>query len=242
MTHKPALFASLVLAAVALSGGTVHGQMVIDPSRTIFISGNGLVDGKAYALRQFIIQCRDSHNEDLTNSPGPVNWDIRATRLDGPGEVLITDIVDLNNGTGRVICSYRISVPGIYALSAKANGTPIDEYFQGLPQPIFTIYGPDAVVSTVTGSAITGGKLGLTHTATVDLKYSNGDDFTTGGAPVTAEVWHRGKSYPVSVTDNGDGTFSVVYTPTTEGVYKVYIELAGEQIDDGPWNVQFKKK
>lgn len=52
-----------------------------------------------------------------------------------------------------------------------------------------------------------------------------------GEAPLAVAVnGPKGLAEPVEVTDNGDGTHSVSYTPSMEGPYSVSIKYADEDI------------
>lgn len=52
-----------------------------------------------------------------------------------------------------------------------------------------------------------------------------------GVAPLSAAVsGPKGISEPVEVTDNGDGTHTVSYTPSVEGPYSVAVKYADEDV------------
>jgi filamin len=48
----------------------------------------------------------------------------------------------------------------------------------------------------------------------------------------------KGQPVPVEVDDNGDGTYSVGYTPTAPGPLKVSVMYAGKLIPQSPIAVQ----
>ena len=41
---------------------------------------------------------------------------------------------------------------------------------------------------------------------------------------------HSGVTEPVSVTDNGDGTHTVTYTPAKDGPYTVCVKYADQEV------------
>jgi len=48
--------------------------------------------------------------------------------------------------------------------------------------------------------------------------------------PIKSSVAFLGVVEPVNVIDNGDGTHTVVYTPTQEGPYMISVKYADEEI------------
>lgn len=53
-----------------------------------------------------------------------------------------------------------------------------------------------------------------------------------------AVVGDNGQALPMEIEDNGDGTYSVGYTPTSVGPLKVSVLYAGQLIPQSPISVQ----
>ena len=60
----------------------------------------------------------------------------------------------------------------------------------------------------------------------------------TGGAEVTVTVSRKGNDQPVSVDDNGDGTYSASYLPLNTGTFSVKITVAGAEIPGSPFSLK----
>lgn len=71
---------------------------------------------------------------------------------------------------------------------------------------------------------------------TVEALSEDGSRMTTGGEPIVVTI--RGVSrVRARVTDNEDGTYSVVWKPTVSGHYNIMISVMGVSIDGCPFNV-----
>src|SRR5690606_41914978 len=132
-----------------------------------------------------------------------------------------------------------------------------------VPRPYTLAYTPttsgmDNVVIPLSGAAISGlhsfpavrssdlsagqstavvpnGTAGSVTTITVQAKDANGNNLTTGGATVAAAVSGANTATP-AVVDNGDGTYTLTYTPTTSGTDNVAITLNGNAISGSPYS------
>ena len=70
---------------------------------------------------------------------------------------------------------------------------------------------------------------------TVEALSEDGSRMTTGGEPIVVTI--RGVSrVRARVTDNEDGTYSVVWKPTVSGHYNIMISVLGVSIDGCPFN------
>ncbi|HET6578293.1 MAG TPA: ferritin-like domain-containing protein [Gemmatimonadales bacterium] len=98
--------------------------------------------------------------------------------------------------------------------------------------------GPGAVSaadSTATVPATVAG--GSAVTITVQAKDAGGRNLTSGGAAVAATVTGANSAGPISAVDNGDGTYTLTYTPANTGSDAVAITLNGTAISGSPFTV-----
>jgi hypothetical protein len=200
-----------------------------DPSKSVFIVavGTGLVGGHTNTIHTFPVQCKDTNNNDYTQSPGdPVTvWG--TSNLTGP-EILDFSFED--DDTGLIVFKYVAPTPGDYIITVKGNGINIvDSPRTNYP---VTIVGPTPSESTATGTGVTGGSgtVGTTVTFTVTAKDENGDPFGSGNDNFQVTVIRANKVIPCNFVGNGDGTYSGSYFVSKAGLYYVSITLDGINI------------
>ena len=65
---------------------------------------------------------------------------------------------------------------------------------------------------------------------------------TTGGADVTLQLLYQNRSVREGIfnqaVDNGDGTYTLQYTPKFFGVHTLYIRMFGEDVAGSPFTVR----
>jgi filamin len=80
----------------------------------------------------------------------------------------------------------------------------------------------------------------------IEARNHNGEMIPLGGFPFSSEVIDpQGKTLPVTLVDNGDGTVNASYTPERSGHHIVHVRLSGEDIGGAgnqegtksPWKV-----
>src|SRR5690606_32824819 len=102
-----------------------------------------------------------------------------------------------------------------------------------------SIVAGDATASTTTAN-VSDGTAGEVTTIVVTVKDIHDNPVGKGGANVKAEI--TGVN-PQSVTamDNGDGTYTITYTPVKSGIDEISITLDGEAISGSPYisNISF---
>jgi hypothetical protein len=101
---------------------------------------------------------------------------------------------------------------------------------------------PDSCIAS--GPGVTGGAAGTPLTVKVQARDDAGKKVLEGGAYV--QVLVRPSTAPLNaepiaadITDNGDGTYSGVYTVPTKGDYEIRVEVNGQEIGDSPFPVYF---
>lgn len=73
---------------------------------------------------------------------------------------------------------------------------------------------------------------------TITARDSKAQQLDHGGDKFTAHVIRQsdGVTFPVTVDDNDDGSYTAVYHPTTSGAHQVEILLRGKNISGAPYN------
>jgi len=72
----------------------------------------------------------------------------------------------------------------------------------------------------------------------VQTKNSKGNKLTTGGVYFDSEATKDGVSWPVTVVDNQDGTYTVTWLPDHPGVYELHVGLDGKKLKGSPFSVK----
>jgi adhesin/invasin len=135
----------------------------------------------------------------------------------------------VTNGSGVTTGTISSTVAGTKTISAVVDGVPIN------PTQVVTV-GPAAVNAAASTAAVpSGGSAGNPTTITVQGKDQFGNDVTTGGATVELTVSGSNTAGPITAIDNGDGTYTVSYTPTSSGPDQLDITLNGLPISGSPF-------
>lgn len=94
---------------------------------------------------------------------------------------------------------------------------------------------PELIVS-VTNVIVPGGRIGESTTITVTLQDQNGNPIS-GSADLLGFglSGSNGEVQLSGITDNGDGTYSVSYTPVVNGEDLISITLNGEEVEGSPF-------
>jgi len=74
-----------------------------------------------------------------------------------------------------------------------------------------------------------------TTVITVQARDQSGNKVLTGGNVVVVTVTGKNPTGPITATDNGDGTYTASYTPTTKGRDTIVITLDGSPISGSPF-------
>ncbi|XP_066452682.1 filamin-B isoform X11 [Eleutherodactylus coqui] len=146
--------------------------------------------------------------------------------VEGPSE---SKMSCKDNKDGSCSVEYIPYAPGEYDVNITYDG----EHIPGSPfkVPVKDVIDPSKV-------KVSGGGLGNAVRATVPQQFTV-DTSKAGIAPLSAVVTGpRGVVEPVDITDNGDGTHTVAYTPSVEGPYTVSVQYGDEEIPRSPFKVK----
>ncbi|TFJ96769.1 Filamin-C [Platysternon megacephalum] len=165
-------------------------------------------------------------------SPAPFTIDTKGAgtgglglTVEGPCEAKIEC---LDNGDGTCSVSYLPIEPGDYNINilfagAHVPGSP----FRAAVQPRFD---PSKVTCSGPGlERATAGQTGQFHV----------DCSRAGSAELTIEIISEGGAQAeVRVQDNGDGTYTIAYTPLCSGTYTITIKYGGQPVPHFPSTLQ----
>ncbi|XP_010777560.1 filamin-B-like [Notothenia coriiceps] len=143
--------------------------------------------------------------------------------VEGPSE---SKMSCKDNKDGSCSVEYVPYTPGLYDVNITYGG----EHIPGSP---FKVPVKDVVDSSkvkVSGPGVGSGvRANIPQSFTVDCRKA-------GVAPLAVAVSApKGLAEPVEVTDNGDGTHLVSYTPSVEGPYSVAVKYAEEEVPRSPF-------
>ncbi|XP_054641647.1 filamin-B [Dunckerocampus dactyliophorus] len=184
-----------------------------DPSR-VMATGPGLQNGLTDRPNAFDIITRGAGTGGL------------GIAVEGPSE---SKMACKDNKDGSCSVEYIPLTPGIYDINITYGG----EHIPGSPfkVPVQDIVDPHKV--KVSGPGVGQGvRAQIPQSFTVDCRKA-------GEAPLAVTVnAPRGVSEPVEVVHNRDGTHTVSYTPSVEGLYSVAVQYAEEDIPRSPFRVR----
>ncbi|KAM3914878.1 filamin-B isoform 2-T2 [Leptodactylus fuscus] len=171
--------------------------------------------------------------EALTNKPNAFSVITRGAGIgglgitvEGPSE---SKMSCKDNKDGSCSVEYIPYAPGDYDVNITYDG----EHIPGSPfkVPVKDVIDPSKV-------KVSGLGLGNAVRAKIPQQFTV-DASKAGIAPLgVAVTGPRGVVEPVEITDNGDGTHTVAYTPSVEGPYTVSVQYADEEIPRSPFKVK----
>ncbi|XP_041945914.1 filamin-B [Alosa sapidissima] len=134
-----------------------------------------------------------------------------------------------DNKDGSCNVEYTPYVPGLYDVNITYGG----KHIPGSP---FKVPVSDVVDSSkvkISGPGVGSGvRAKIPQTFIVDCSKA-------GVAPLSVAVTGpKGVAEPVEVTDNGDGTHTVAYTPSVEGQYSLAVKYADEEVPRSPFKMR----
>ncbi|XP_072296018.1 filamin-B isoform X2 [Eucyclogobius newberryi] len=189
---------------------------VVDPSK-LKVSGPGVGSGVRAAIPQcFTVDCRRAGEAEL------------AVSVKGPKGVT-EDVEVTQNPDGTHSVKYTPSVEGLYSVGVKYNQ-------QDAPRSPFKV----RVLPTHDASKVRVSGPGLTSgiPASFPVEFSI-DARDAGQGQLSVLVTDQdGRSKPASIHDNGDGTYSVSYTPDRTGRYTISVSYGGDAVPGSPHRVR----
>ncbi|XP_036419656.1 filamin-C isoform X7 [Colossoma macropomum] len=184
-----------------------------DPSR-VRAYGPGLEEGLVNKPNRFTVETRGAGTGGL------------GLAIEGPSEAKMSC---KDNKDGSCSVEYIPFTPGEYDVNITFGGLPIP----GSPfrVPVRELVDPSKVRCSGPGLG-NGVRAHVPQTFTVDCSKA-------GLAPLEVLLYGpTGATEPVSITDNGDGTHTVIYTPAKDGPYTVCVKYADQEVPRSPFKIK----
>ncbi|XP_070848282.1 filamin-C-like isoform X6 [Chaetodon trifascialis] len=184
-----------------------------DPSR-VRAYGPGLEEGLVNKPNRFTVETRGAGTGGL------------GLAIEGPSEAKMSC---KDNKDGSCSVEYIPFTPGEYDVNITFGGLPIP----GSPfrVPVRELVDPSKVRCSGPGLG-SGVRAHVPQTFTVDSSKA-------GVAPLEVQLYGpTGVAEPISITDNGDGTHTVNYTPVNDGPYTVCVKYADQEVPRSPFKIK----
>uniref|UniRef100_A0A9J8A9C4 Filamin C, gamma b (actin binding protein 280) n=1 Tax=Cyprinus carpio carpio TaxID=630221 RepID=A0A9J8A9C4_CYPCA len=184
-----------------------------DPSR-VRAYGPGLEEGLVNKPNRFTVETRGAGTGGL------------GLAIEGPSEAKMSC---KDNKDGSCSVEYIPFTPGEYDVNITFGGLPIP----GSPfrVPVRELVDPSKVKCSGPGLG-SGVRAHVPQTFTVDCSKA-------GIAPLEVLLYGpTGLTEQVNITDNGDGTHTVTYTPAKDGPYTVCVKYADQEVPRSPFKIK----
>jgi filamin len=192
------------------------------------VSGKGLEIVVAGETAEFVATAKDGFGNKLINGGNKLS-----VKVSGAADVPTTT-ADNNDGTYKA--TYVPTVVGDYHVAVDFDGNTIPRS----PFPVKVVpAAANAAHTEASGEGIKEATAGHAAPVKVQTKDQFGNKLNKGGDKITAALTPKagGEAVPVSVKDNGDGTYDLAYEPKEAGDYTLDIKLDGNNIKDAPFAV-----
>ncbi|KAM3832299.1 LOW QUALITY PROTEIN: filamin-C [Vipera latastei] len=191
---------------------------VFDPTK-VTASGPGLERGKVGEVATFTVDCSKAGDAELT---------IEIISDSGvKAEVLIQ-----NNSDGTYSITYIPSFPGTYTITIKYGGHHVPKF----PARVNVDPAVDTSNVKVFGPGVE--PRGVLREVTTEFTVDARSLTKTGGNHVKVRVINpSGAKTDTYITDNGDGTYRVQYTPFEDGVHLVEVTYDDVPVPKSPFRV-----
>ncbi|XP_036387133.1 filamin-B [Megalops cyprinoides] len=211
---------NILFEEVHIPGSPFHAdvQMPFDPSKVV-ASGPGLKRGKV-------------------GEPGVVNVDCARA---GPGQLAMEAVSDLgskaktevqDNKDGTYTVTYVPLTAGMYTLMLKYGGKPVPSF----PASVVVDPAVDTSKVKVYGPGVEG--TGVFREATTDFTVDARSLSKVGGNHIKAQVKNpSGATTDCQITDKGDGTYNIEYTPFENGIHNVEVLYDETPVPKSPFQV-----
>ncbi|XP_077308129.1 filamin-B isoform X3 [Lithobates pipiens] len=160
---------------------------------------------------------------DTKGAGGQGKLDVKLT---SPNRKVIPSVIDPVPGKEASTVKYIPKEEGVYNVDVNYDGHPVP----GSPYTVEATLPPDPTKVKAYGPGLKGGLVGKPAEFTIDTKGAG-----TGGLGLTVEGPCEAK---IECSDNGDGTCSVSYLPTTPGEYFVNILFEETHIPGSPFQAE----
>ncbi|CAN0019941.1 unnamed protein product [Bubo scandiacus] len=191
---------------------------VFDPTK-VTASGPGLERGKAGEVATFMVDCSEAGEAELT--------------IEIISEAGVKAEVSLhNNRDGTYTITYTPACAGAYTITIKYGGHPVPKF------PVRVTVDPAVDTSGVKVYGKGVEPRGVLREVGTDFTVDARALTKTGGPHVKARVLNpSGAKTDTYVTDHGDGTYRVDYTPYEDGLHRVEVTYDDVGVPKSPFRV-----
>lgn len=200
---------------VQLKGQPIsNGPFTVNVSKTrCNASGDGLTQGEQFIPSRFTIDASPLVENGQTVTPNDI--DVKVTGPKGPVE---THVKDNNDGTFTV--EFTPQEVGRYPVSCSVLGQPITNTSVPVAKTSCSAYGPGLEKASQFVPA----------EFTVDAKVPFQNGVPIHADEIAVDVAGPAGPLEISKKDNGDGTFTVTYTPNDVGRHSINVGVKGVPI------------
>ncbi|NXK01132.1 FLNA protein, partial [Corythaixoides concolor] len=189
-----------------------------DPEK-VRASGPGLERGRAGEAAAFTVDCSEAGEAELTIEI--------ISEAGAKAEVLIQ-----NNRDGTYAITYTPACAGAYTVTIKYGGRPVPKF----PARVAVEPAVDTTDVKVYGKGVE--PRGVLREVATDFTVDARALTKTGGPHVKARVVNpSGATTDAYVTDHGDGTYRVDYTPYEDGMHRVEVTYDEVAVPKSPFRV-----
>jgi hypothetical protein len=219
-----AIIPSSALYSVAPISGSPFTNVAIGSGEPISgahstASGAALTQGVAGVLASFTVTARDTFGNVLDAAAATPP----AVSVSGGSPTVAVSY--LANGQYQV--DVTVNTAGTYLLNVNPGGVHVTG------SPFALVIAPAATSATAcltSGAGFTTATAGVTASFTVTARDALNNARTVGGDSVSAVISNGVITVPAAVTDEGNGGYTVRYTPTASGAHTVSVVVNGTPI------------
>jgi hypothetical protein len=216
-------------AEVRLTGpGALNTPQALDVLLTIDagppspkLSTAAVPDGVAGAVTNIVVQAVDESGYWLSSGGDTVVVTVSGANEAGP--IVATDV-----GDGTYTASYTPTTAGRDDVAITMDDTPLGD------SPFSSLVGAGGVSPEHSTATVPNGRRGRRTRIVVQARDAYGNPLSVGGETVVVSVSGDNEVGPITVTDEGDGTYRAEYTPDRTGTDSVAITMNGTPISGSP--------
>jgi len=165
------------------------------------------------------LQAKDGAGNNLTAGDLTVVFSLTGA---GTSSGTIGGVTD--NGNGTYSATFTATTVGTATISATIGGSPVTSTIPSITITVGAVSLSQSIVTT-SPSTVPSGTMA---TITLQAKDAAGNNLTSGGLTVAFSL--TGVGTIGSVTDNGNGTYSVTFTATTVGTAMISATIGGSPV------------
>ena len=165
------------------------------------------------------LQAKDGAGNNLTAGDLTVVFSLTGA---GTSSGTIGGVTD--NGNGTYSATFTATTVGTATISATIGGSPVTSTIPSITVTVGAVSLSQSIVTT-SPSTVPSGTMA---TITLQAKDAAGNNLTSGGLTVAFSL--TGVGTIGSVTDNGNGTYSVTFTATTVGTAMISATIGGSPV------------